>query len=153
MDSTSIIRENLRTLASPEVREVAMSESVGGNAGPGCYVVNLGVDDEGRITYAGNDPRRTNAAIRYFASAFFRGTGRIGELILDIYSGAGETVKNRIACSAWLWNLYRQGSEKPILKKYLDGELDWPGLVELLRSKFPNLAPELDKEDTRRRTR
>lgn len=147
MDETAVIRKNLKTLSSPEVREVAMTESVGGNAGPGCYVLNLEVDPDGRILYAGNDPKRTNVSIRVFASAFFRSAQRVGELILDVHTSLPEEVKRRVACSAWLWNLHRKGSEKEFLERFLEGKLDWPGLVEFLRTKYPNLAPDL-KERT-----
>ena len=143
MDDVEVVRENLKMLASPAVREQAMSESVGGNAGPGCYAVNLGVDDEGRIFYAGNDPKKTNMTLRVFASSFLRGSGRIGEVIVDVYTKMNGPVRRRVSRSAWLWNLYREGKEQAILELFLRAELEWDALVELLRAKYPELAPEL----------
>lgn len=145
MEDTAIIRGNLKKLSSREVRDHALSESVGGNAGPGCYVVNLGIDEEGRIVYAGNDPNRTNASIRVFTPVFFRGVRNISEMVLDVASGGAREIHRRVAASAWLWNLYREGKEKEILDRFLDGGLEWEGLMELLRSKYPLLGPELEK--------
>ena len=144
MSDWEIIRQNLAMLASKEVRDTAMTESVGGNAGPGCYVLNLGVSEEGRIVYAGNDPGKTNASIRVFTSAFFRGVKQLDELVIDVYTGADDKVRRMVATSAWLWNLYREGKEKAFLDRFIDGELEWPALIELLRAKYPQLAPELE---------
>ena len=143
VEDAEVVRENLKMLASPAVREQAMSESVGGNAGPGCYAVNLGVDDEGRIFYAGNDPKETNLTIRVFASAFLRGSGRIGEVIVDVYTKMNGVIRRRVSRSAWLWNLYREGKEKAILERFIRGDLEWNALVELLRAEYPELIPEL----------
>ncbi len=138
-----IIRENLRKLTSREVREMAMSESVGGNAGPGCYVLNLEVDEEGRILYAGNDPERTNIAIRVFTSAFFPGSERLGEMVLDVHEGPGESARRRVGLSSLVWNIHRKKKETEILDRFLDKDLEWTELVELLRGKYPKLPRDL----------
>jgi hypothetical protein len=143
VEAEEIVRGNLRRLSSKETREVAMSESVGGNAGRGCCVLKLGVGGSGCIVYAGNDPVRTNASIRVFSPAFFLGVKKLSETVLDVYTGADGRVKSRLAASAWLWNLHRARREQDLIERFIGGGLDWPALVELLRSKYPQLEAEL----------
>jgi hypothetical protein len=143
VQAEEVVRENLRMLSSKEAREVAMCESVGGNAGPGCYVLNLEVDGAGRIRYVGNDPDRTNAAIRVFTPAFFIGVKQLDEMVLDVFTGGDGAVKLRLAASAWLWNLHRIGKERDLVDRFLEGKLGWAELLELLRSKYPQLEVEL----------
>lgn len=152
VDETVILRRNLTTLSSPKVREVACSESVGGNAGPGCYAVNLEVDEEGTILSVGNDPVRTNAAVRIFTSAFFRGVRHHRELAMEVTSAPGERARRRLTLSVWLWNLRLNETETDLLVRFERGDLDWAGLMELLRTRYPELIRVLTAQRKEKET-
>lgn len=137
------IRSNLKMMTSPEFSNVALSESVGGNAGPSCYAVNMGLTDEGIISYVGNDPYSTNATLRIFLPPFQRRPTRLNELIVDITGEVTVPARSCLTKSTWLWNLWREKSERPIMIQFMDGKLRWHGLMELLRTKYPWLVDEL----------
>ena len=143
LSGMDVIRNNLRQLTSEEARDVALSESVGGNAGPSCYALNLCVEGDGRITYIGNSPDRVNATLRVYVPYFASRNSRLSEMAIEISGEMQENARRAVTRSAWLWNLYRENQEKPLLDRFLEGNLTYEILVELLRSKFPKLADEL----------
>ena len=138
-----IALHNLKRLTSPEARDVALSESVGGNAGPSCYALNLGVEPSGKITYIGNSPDDVNATLRVYVPYFASRQTKLNEMAIEISGDLSMEARNWVTRSAWLWNLYRENREKNLLDAFLGGKLNYATLVELLRSKFPKLAEEL----------
>lgn len=138
-----IVRRNLAFLVSPGAREVALSESLGGNAGPGCYALNLQVDPEGRILGVGNDPDKTNAALRVYVPYLQARRTRLHEVVVEVAGEMSEEVRRRLTAGAWLWNLYRENEEKSVLDRFISGDIDYGILVELIRTKYPKLPREL----------
>ena len=142
-EPSEIVRRDLAFLVSPGAREVALSESLGGNAGPGCYALNLEIDREGMILRAGNDPDRANAALRVFVPRLLARQTSLHEVAVEVTGEMAEEARRRLAASAWLWNLYRENEEKALLDRFLTGGIDYGTLVELLRAKYPKLVREL----------
>jgi hypothetical protein len=141
--SSDAVRSNLLLLISPETRDIALSESVGGNAGPSCYALNLRVDDAGRITYVGNSPDEVNATLRVYVPFFSSRNSKLDEMAIEVTGEIPERARGEVARSAWLWNLYARAQERALLDRFLEGHIAFDTLVELLRSKFPRLAEEL----------
>lgn len=138
-----IVRENLAVLISPETRRVAMAESIGGNAGAACYALNLSVEPSGRIAAVGNAPERVNATLKVFVPRLAAAQTRLKEVAIELSGDLPEEARPGVLRSAWLWNLYREKKERPLLDRYLAGKIAYDVLVELLRSKYPKLAREL----------
>lgn len=144
MSSETVIRENLRLLLSPQTRDIALSESVGGNAGAACYALNLEVDREGRILYVGNSPERVNATLRVYVPAFVARVTKLTEMAVDLSGSISESARAPVLRAAWLWNLRREKRERPIIDRFLAGSLSWSQYVEFVRAKYPELAKELE---------
>ena len=138
-----IVRENLKRLTSPEAREVALSESVGGNAGPSCYALNLWVEGSGEILHIGNVPDQVNATLRVYVPFFSARSSKLNELAIEVWGDIPEAARRQVSRSAWLWNLHRENQERALLEEFSKGKITFESLVELLRSKFPRLAEEL----------
>ncbi|GEM_PF-6791561 len=144
MQPEALVRHNLQQLLSPEARDVALSESVGGNAGSACYALNLAVDPEGKITYIGNSPDRVNATLRVYVPAFVSRGTKLSEMAIDLSGSIAERSKGAVLRAAWLWNLRRDARERPIVDRFVQGSLSWEPLVEFLRAQYPQLAKELE---------
>lgn len=138
------VRKNLALLTSRSTREVAMSESLGGNAGAGCYALNLQIDRNGQILSAGNDPQRANAALRVYVPYPPARTAPLHEMVVEIAGEMSEEARRRLTASACLWNLYRDCEEKSLLDRFLSGSIDLKTVVEFLRAKYPQLARTLE---------
>jgi len=141
--SPEIVRGNLACLVSPRTRQVALSESLGGNAGPGCYALNLQIDAEGRILGAGNDPDKSNAVLRIYVPILRARQTKLHEVAVEITGEMPDEARRRLGASAWLWNLYRENEEQGLLDRFLSGAIDYRTLVELLGTKYPRLSREL----------
>ncbi len=144
MEEEEIVLRNLRILTSPEVRDIALSESVGGNAGTACYALNLEITEEGSIASVGNRPDRVNATLRVYVPAFRTRTPKMKEMALELSGDLTAEAKRPVCKAAWLWNIGRVPSERAIIQRFLDGKLGWAELLEFLRSKYPELVKELE---------
>ncbi len=144
MTKEEIIRDNLKAMSSPSTREVALAESVGGNAGMACYALNMEISPEGRILYVGNAPERTNAMVRIFVPAFSTKITRLHEMGVEIRSDLEGESEKLLTRAVWLWNLHREENEREILERFMGGTLDWGSLLEILRAKYPGLVQELE---------
>ena len=143
METGEIVRANLEELVSPSARDIALSESIGGNAGMACYALNLEVDGEGRIDYIGNAPERTNAAVRVFVPVFAARGTKMHEIAVEVSGEIEEEARSVLSKSLWIWNLYREQAERDLLLRFLHREIGWNTLVEFLSAKYPELAREL----------
>ena len=137
------VRKDLAFLVSPRARDVALSESLGGNAGPCCYALNLQIDGEGLILGAGNNPQKANAALRVYVPYLQARRTRLHEVVVEVAGEMAEEARRRLTAAAWLWNLYRDSEEKAVLDRFIAGEMDYGILVELLRTKYPKLPRAL----------
>lgn len=135
-----ILRANLARLISPDFWGVAMTESIGGNAGRGCLAVNLVVDVDGRVLKMGNDSSQINATLRMYLPFPPKPGMKLREIIIDVVGTLIEGAKERLQKSAWLWNLYQLGPDKALLKDFADGRMSEDELDEMLGSKYPGLA-------------
>jgi hypothetical protein len=138
------VRKNLALLTSPAAREAAMSESLGGNAGAGCYALNLQIDRNGQILSTGNDPERTNAALRVYVPCPPVRKAHLHEMAVEITGEMSEEARRRLTASVCLWNLYREHEEKSLLDRFISGSIDLTTVVELLHTKYPKLARTLE---------
>jgi hypothetical protein len=144
MTEGEIIRDNLKTLVSPSTREVALAESVGGNAGMASYALNMEVSPEGRILYVGNAPERTNATVRIFVPAFSTRITRLHEIGVEVWGNLATKSEKTVTRAVWLWNLHREENDREILERFMEETLDWGSLLEILRAKYPGLVRELE---------
>lgn len=144
METEKIIRHNVRVLASPEARDIALSESVGGNAGSACYALNLEVDTDGKIVYVGNHADRVNATLRVYVPSFSARDTKLTEMAIELGGTISEDAKRAVTVAGWIWNLRRIRSERPLVQQFIDGILSWSTLLELLRAKYPELVKELE---------
>lgn len=144
MAEEEIVLRNLRILDSPEVRDIALSESVGGNAGTACYALNLEIADDGSIASVGNRPERVNATLRVYVPAFRTRTPKMKEMVIELSGEVDSQAKRPVSKAAWLWNLGRVPSERDLIRRFMDGKLKWAALLEFLRSKYPELVKELE---------
>lgn len=144
MQLSEIIQRNLKTLISPETREVALGESIGGNAGMASYALNMEISPEGEILYVGNEPSRTNATVRIFIPAFATRKTQLHEMGVEIWGDSKREEKSPLSKSIWIWNLYREKTEHELLDLFMTGDLSWEALLEFLRTKYPRLVRELE---------
>lgn len=144
MDAESVIRHNIQVLASPQARDIALSESVGGNAGSACYALNLEVDPDGRIVYVGNHADRVNATMRVFVPSFSLRETKLTEMAIELGGTISETAKRAVTVAGWIWNLRRIRADRPLVQQFMDGAISWGTLLELLRAKYPELVKELE---------
>jgi hypothetical protein len=133
------VRKNLALLTSRATREAAMSESLGGNAGAGCYALNLQIDWNGQILSTGNDPERANATLRVYVPYPPVKKAHLHEMAVEVTGEMTEEARRRLTASACLWNLYRECEEKSLLDRFIAGSIDLKTVVELLRAKYPKL--------------
>ena len=144
MKPSEVIRKNLKTLISPNTREIALGESIGGNAGMASYALNMELSPEGEILYVGNEPSRTNATVRIFIPAFATRKTKLHEIGVEIWGKVGPEEKSPLTKSVWIWNLYREKTEHDLLDRFINGDLKWEFLLEFLRTKYPRLVRELE---------
>lgn len=134
-----VIRHNLRALTSRAFWDVAVCESLGGNAGRSCYAVNFRMDDDGRIFYIGNDPqpRGTHAGIRIYVPLGLRNRSRIREMVIEIYGSVRGEQRQMLEQVVWLWNLFQRGEDREVLDRFLDGRMALAELEEVLEARYP----------------
>lgn len=143
VEMEEILRCNTKEMLGARFHNVAINESIGGNAGRNCLAVNMRLDEStGRILEIGNQAQ-TNLTVRiYMPLAIPTSSKKREPMIIQILvrGPLPRWVLERLEKSSWLWNIHQMRNDADVVEAFLAGRIREPELDELLGARYPARA-------------